>query len=32
VVGAEPGSEYAGDFLETPEGKEGPACGSRAAA
>ena len=24
VVGAEPGSEYAGDFLETPEGKEGP--------
>src|SRR5204863_5539780 len=24
VVGAEPGSEYAGDFLETPEGREGP--------
>ncbi len=24
VVGGEPGSEYAGDFLETPEGKEGP--------
>jgi hypothetical protein len=24
VVGAEPGSEYAGDFLETPEGGEGP--------
>ena len=24
VVGAEPGSEYAMDFLETPEGKEGP--------
>ena len=24
VVGAEPGSEFAGDFLETPEGKEGP--------
>ncbi len=24
VVGAEPGSEYAGDFIETPEGKEGP--------
>ncbi len=24
VVAAEPGSEYAGDFLETPEGKEGP--------
>ena len=24
VVGAEPGSEYAGDFLATPEGKEGP--------
>src|SRR6266852_2250712 len=23
VVGGEPGSEYAGDFLETPEGKEG---------
>ncbi len=25
VVGGEPGSEYAMDFLETPEGKEGPA-------
>ena len=25
VVGGEPGSEYAGDFLETPEGKPGPA-------
>lgn len=25
VVGAEPGSEYAMDFLQTPEGKEGPA-------
>ncbi len=25
VVGGEPGSEYAGDFLATPEGKEGPA-------
>ena len=24
VVGGEPGSEYAGDFLETPEGREGP--------
>ena len=24
VVGAEPGSEYAMDFIETPEGKEGP--------
>jgi hypothetical protein len=24
VVGAEPGSEWAGDFLETPEGGEGP--------
>jgi hypothetical protein len=24
VVGGEPGSEYAGDFLETPEGGEGP--------
>jgi len=24
VVGAEPGSEYAGDFLATPEGREGP--------
>jgi hypothetical protein len=24
VVGGEPGSEYAMDFLETPEGKEGP--------
>ena len=24
VVGGEPGSEYAGDFLATPEGKEGP--------
>ena len=24
VVGGEPGSEYAGDFFETPEGKEGP--------
>src|SRR5262245_40265815 len=24
VVGGEPGSEYGGDFLETPEGKEGP--------
>ena len=24
VVGGEPGSEYAGDFLVTPEGKEGP--------
>ena len=24
VVGGEPGSEYAGDFLETSEGKEGP--------
>ena len=24
VVGGEPGSEYARDFLETPEGKEGP--------
>ncbi|MGE5094300.1 MAG: hypothetical protein ACM3SO_04125 [Betaproteobacteria bacterium] len=24
VVGGEPGSEFAGDFLETPEGKEGP--------
>jgi hypothetical protein len=24
VVGGEPGSEYAGDFLQTPEGKEGP--------
>lgn len=24
VAGAEPGSEYAMDFLETPEGKEGP--------
>jgi hypothetical protein len=24
VVGGEPGSEYAGDFLETPEGKAGP--------
>lgn len=24
VVAAEPGSEYAGDFLETPEGEEGP--------
>jgi hypothetical protein len=24
VVGGEPGSEYAGDFLETPEGQEGP--------
>src|SRR5581483_2098559 len=24
VVGAEPGSEYAMDFLVTPEGKEGP--------
>jgi len=24
-VGGEPGSEYAGDFLETPEGKPGPA-------
>jgi hypothetical protein len=24
VVGAEPGSEYAMDFLETPEGREGP--------
>jgi hypothetical protein len=24
VVGAEPGSEYAMDFLETPDGKEGP--------
>ena len=24
VVGGEPGSEYAGDFLETPQGKEGP--------
>ncbi len=24
VVGAEPGSEYATDFIETPEGKEGP--------
>jgi len=23
VVGGEPGSEYAGDFLETPEGREG---------
>ena len=32
VVGGEPGSEYAGDFLETPEGREGPGCGSRAAA
>jgi hypothetical protein len=25
VVGGEPGSEYAMDFLQTPEGKEGPA-------
>ena len=25
VVGAEPGSEYAMDFIETSEGKEGPA-------
>src|SRR4051812_46031992 len=24
VVGGEPGSEYAGDFLETPQGREGP--------
>ena len=24
VVGGEPGSEFAGDFLETPEGREGP--------
>jgi hypothetical protein len=24
VIGGEPGSEYAVDFLETPEGKEGP--------
>ncbi len=24
VVGAEPGSEYAGDFIQTPEGNEGP--------
>src|SRR5689334_1975856 len=24
VVGGEPGSEYAGDFLATPEGREGP--------
>ncbi|HET9653563.1 MAG TPA: hypothetical protein VFP36_15295, partial [Usitatibacter sp.] len=24
VVGGEPGSEFAADFLETPEGKEGP--------
>jgi hypothetical protein len=24
VVGGEPGSEYARDFIETPEGKEGP--------
>ena len=24
VVGGEPGSEYAGDFLVTPEGREGP--------
>jgi hypothetical protein len=24
VAGGEPGSEYAGDFLATPEGKEGP--------
>ncbi len=29
VVGGEPGSEYAMDFVHTAEGKEGPRCGLR---